>query len=42
MIDIFSQAKNIKQKITDDNEYIEANIFQTKVPIELQYIHCHQ
>lgn len=37
MIDIFSQAKNIKQKITDDNEYIEANIFQTKVPIELQY-----
>jgi hypothetical protein len=37
MIDIFSQAKNIKQKISDDNEYIEENIFQTKVPLELQY-----
>lgn len=37
MKDIFSQAKNIKQKISDDNEYIDVNIFQTKVPVDLQY-----
>lgn len=35
--DIFNTAKNIKEKVINDNNKIAENIFSTKVPIELQY-----
>jgi len=35
--DIFSEAKKIREKIDSDNDYIETQIFQGKVPSNLQY-----
>lgn len=35
--DIFDQATSIKQRVTDDNEYINNDLFTRKVPIGLQY-----
>jgi len=37
MRDIFNNAKNIKQKMVDDNEKIGTDIYQSRVPIDLQY-----
>lgn len=35
--DIFNEAKNIKMKVAADNEQISDMIFNSKVPIDLQY-----
>lgn len=37
MRDIFSNAKTIRQKMLDDNDKIVTEVFQTKVPVDLQY-----
>lgn len=35
--DIFECAVSIKKKVVDDNDFINDNIYTTKVPVELQY-----
>lgn len=35
--DIFTAATNIRQKTIDDNNYINEDLFNSKVPTELQY-----
>lgn len=37
LVDIFTSATNIKQKVVDGNEFINSDIFIKKVPIDLQY-----
>jgi len=37
LVDIFTSATNIKQKVVDGNEFINSDIFTKKVPIDLQY-----
>lgn len=37
MRDIFNNAKNVKQKMVDDADKISNEIYQGKVPIDLQY-----
>lgn len=37
MQDIFANATSIKQKMLDDNDKITSEVYQTKVPADLQY-----
>ena len=37
MQDIFTNATSIKQKMLDDNDKITSEVYQTKVPADLQY-----